>query len=140
MGEGGQRNALGRFTSPGKTRYPSFRRQGGCQGRSGCARKISPPPGFDPRTVQPIASRYTDRAIPAPFLCQFHPNLLSGHEYDMPTDNALHHMSTDNTLHHMSTDNTLHHMSTDNTLHHMSTDNTLHHVNRQHAPQVHIID
>jgi hypothetical protein len=25
----------------------------------------SPPPGFDPRTVQPVASRYTDWAIPA---------------------------------------------------------------------------
>jgi hypothetical protein len=24
-----------------------------------------PPPGFDPRTVQPVASRYTDCAIPA---------------------------------------------------------------------------
>jgi hypothetical protein len=29
-------------------------------GRSGQVRKISPPPGFDPRTVQPIASHYTD--------------------------------------------------------------------------------
>jgi hypothetical protein len=29
------------------------------------ARKISLPPGFDPRTVQPVASRYTDRTIPA---------------------------------------------------------------------------
>ena len=28
-------------------------------------RKISSPPGFDPRTVQPVASRYTDWAIPA---------------------------------------------------------------------------
>jgi hypothetical protein len=28
-------------------------------------RKISLPPGFDPRTVQPVASRYTDWAIPA---------------------------------------------------------------------------
>jgi hypothetical protein len=28
--------------------------------------KISPAPGFDPRTVQPVASRYTDYAIPAP--------------------------------------------------------------------------
>ena len=28
-------------------------------------RKISPPPGFDPRTVQPVASSYTDYAIPA---------------------------------------------------------------------------
>jgi len=27
--------------------------------------KILPPPGFDPRTVQPIAGRYTDYNIPA---------------------------------------------------------------------------
>ena len=55
----------GRF-SPGKeTRYPLYRRLGGPQGRSGRVRKISPPPGFDPRTVQPVGSRYTDYAIPA---------------------------------------------------------------------------
>jgi hypothetical protein len=55
----------GRFT-PGKdTRYPLYRRLGGPQGRSGRLLKISPPPGFDPRTVQPVASRYTDYAIPA---------------------------------------------------------------------------
>ena len=29
------------------------------------ARKISPLPGFDPRTVQLVASRYTDYVIPA---------------------------------------------------------------------------
>jgi len=29
------------------------------QGRCRNVRKISPPPGFDPRTVQPLASRYT---------------------------------------------------------------------------------
>jgi hypothetical protein len=29
-------------------------------------RKISPPPGFDPRTVQAVAIRYTDYATPAP--------------------------------------------------------------------------
>ena len=28
--------------------------------------KISLPPGIDPRTVRPVASRYTDCAIPAP--------------------------------------------------------------------------
>ena len=28
--------------------------------------KCSPTPGFDPRTVQPVASSYTDCAIPAP--------------------------------------------------------------------------
>ena len=43
----------------GKTRYPLYRRLGGPQGRSGRGRKFSPPPGFDPRTVQPVASRYT---------------------------------------------------------------------------------
>jgi hypothetical protein len=31
----------------------------------GRVRKISPPPGFDPRTVQPVTSRYTFSAIPA---------------------------------------------------------------------------
>ena len=46
--------------TPGNTRYQLYRRLGGPQGRSGQVRKISPPPGFDPRTVQPVASRYTD--------------------------------------------------------------------------------
>jgi len=48
--------------APGKTRYLLYRRLGGPQGRSGQARKISPPPGFDTRTVQPLASRFTDWA------------------------------------------------------------------------------
>ena len=50
----------GSSLSPRKTQYPLYRRLGGSQGRSGRERKISPPPGFDPRTVQPVASRYTD--------------------------------------------------------------------------------
>ena len=50
---------------PGKTRYPLYRRLGGPQGRSGRVRKISPPPEFDPRTVQPVASRYTNWTFPA---------------------------------------------------------------------------
>jgi hypothetical protein len=58
---GGQHNAPAALP-PGKTRYPLYRRLGGPQGRSGQMRKISPPPGFDPRTVQPVASRYTDWA------------------------------------------------------------------------------
>ena len=37
----------------------------GPQGRSGRVRKISPPPEFEPRTVQPVACRYTDSAFPA---------------------------------------------------------------------------
>ena len=35
----------------------------GPQIRSGRVRKISPPPGFDPLNVQPVASRSTDCAI-----------------------------------------------------------------------------
>jgi hypothetical protein len=50
----------GRFTPGKETRYPLYRRLGGPQGRSERVRKISPPPGFDPRTVQPVTSRYTD--------------------------------------------------------------------------------
>jgi hypothetical protein len=37
----------------------------GAEGRYGRVRKISPPLRFDPRTVQPVGSRYTDCAIPA---------------------------------------------------------------------------
>ena len=64
MGVGGQHHAPAALP-PRKTRYPLYRRLGRPQGRSGLGRKISPPPGFDPRTVQPVASRYTDWAIPA---------------------------------------------------------------------------
>ena len=59
---GGQRHAPAALP-PGKIRYPFYRRLGGAQGRSGQVRKISPPSGFDPRTVQPVARRYTDSAI-----------------------------------------------------------------------------
>jgi hypothetical protein len=45
-------------------RYPLYRRLGGPQSQSGWERKILPQQGFDPRTVQPVASRYTDYAIP----------------------------------------------------------------------------
>ena len=62
--EGVDRSAsrLGRSLPPGKTRYPFYRRLDELQGRSGQVRKISPSTGFDPRTVQPLASRYTDWA------------------------------------------------------------------------------
>jgi hypothetical protein len=63
MGVGGQRHAPIALP-PGNTRHPLYRRLGGPQGWSGRVRKISPPPGFDPRTVQPVASRYTNYAIP----------------------------------------------------------------------------
>ena len=61
-GVGGQRHAPAALPL-GKTRYPLYRILDGPQGRSGRVRKISPLPGFDLRTVQLIASRYTDYAI-----------------------------------------------------------------------------
>ena len=39
------------------------REPGGPQGRSGRLRKISPPPRFDSRTFQAVASHYTGYAI-----------------------------------------------------------------------------
>jgi hypothetical protein len=75
MGVGGQRHAAAALP-PGMTRYALYRRLGRPQGRSGRVLKILPPQEFDPRTVQLVASRYTDYAIPA------HPvymdNLFSG--------------------------------------------------------------
>ena len=46
--------------TPGKDPVPIVIRLGGPQGRSEQVREILPPPGFDPRTVQAVASRYTD--------------------------------------------------------------------------------
>jgi hypothetical protein len=62
---GGQRHASAALL-PGKTRYPLYSRKGGLQGRSRGVWKTTSPPGSDPRTVQPVASRCTDWAIPAP--------------------------------------------------------------------------
>jgi hypothetical protein len=66
---GGQHHAPATLP-PGKTRYSLYRSLGGPKGQSGRVRKISPPPGFDPRTVQPVVSRYTDWATrPTQNLC-----------------------------------------------------------------------
>jgi len=40
--------------------HSSYRRLDGPLDRSGWVRKNSPPPGFDARTVQPVACCYTD--------------------------------------------------------------------------------
>jgi hypothetical protein len=63
MGVGGQYHAPAALP-PRKTRYPLYRFVGP-QGRSRRVRKISPAPGFDPTTVQPAASRYSDWDIAA---------------------------------------------------------------------------
>ena len=65
MGLGGQGHAPAAL-SPGKARYPLYRRLGGLQGRSGRVRKILPPTGIRSPDRLAVASRYTDWAIPAP--------------------------------------------------------------------------
>jgi hypothetical protein len=65
MGVGGQRHAPAALP-PGMTRYPLYRRLGRPPRRFRRVLKIWRPPGFDPMTVQLVASRYTDCAIPAP--------------------------------------------------------------------------
>ena len=57
-GVGGQRHAPA-VLPPEKTRCPFYRRLVGPQGRSGLWGISRPPPCFDPRTVHPVASRYT---------------------------------------------------------------------------------
>jgi len=61
--EGGEWSVArpGRTLPPGKTRYPFYRGLGGPQDRSGRAENLVPT-GIRSRTVQPIVSRYTDRA------------------------------------------------------------------------------
>jgi hypothetical protein len=61
MGVGGQRHAP---TALSRER-PGTHRTGGWVGPSagldGCVKtRPPPPPGFDPRTVHPVVSRYTD--------------------------------------------------------------------------------
>jgi hypothetical protein len=53
-GVGGQHHATAAL-SPGKTRYPLYRRLGGPQGRYRRVLKISPLTVFDPLTVQSVA-------------------------------------------------------------------------------------
>jgi len=57
MGAGGQRHTPAAL-SPGKTWYPLYRRLGWQQGQSGRVRNISPSPGFESQTVQPLAKKY----------------------------------------------------------------------------------
>jgi hypothetical protein len=66
MGMGAQRHASAALP-PGKIRYPLYRRLGGPQDQSRRVRNLSSPPGFDPRTVQLLATRYIDWVIPVNF-------------------------------------------------------------------------
>ena len=59
-GVSGQRHAPAALP-PGNTRCVGPR-----VGVDRCGKSRPPPPGFDPRTIQSVASRYTDCAIPGP--------------------------------------------------------------------------
>jgi len=60
MGVGGQPHAPA-SSIPAKDPVAIVREAGWAP--SGQVRKISPPPGLDHRTVQPVASRYTDYTV-----------------------------------------------------------------------------
>ena len=70
-GVSGQQRAPAAIYPPKKTRYPFYRRLDGSQGRSGRAENLVPT-WIRSRTVQPVASRYTDRATrPTPSIILF---------------------------------------------------------------------
>jgi hypothetical protein len=59
-------NATSQPLYPGKeSLYSLYKRLGGPQGQSGWVCKISPPPGYNPQTAQPMLCHCTDHAIPA---------------------------------------------------------------------------
>jgi hypothetical protein len=59
-GGGWSAQRLGRFIPGKRDQYPWYGRLDGPQCRYGLVRKKILPPGFDPRTIQSVASRYTD--------------------------------------------------------------------------------
>ena len=61
----------GRFTPRKETKYLLYRRLGGSQSWSERVRRLSPSPGFDPSTVQPVASHYTE-LLQSTFRCCTH--------------------------------------------------------------------
>jgi hypothetical protein len=73
MGVGGQRHAPA-VLPPRNTRYPVYKRLREPHGRSERVRKISSTTGFEPRTVQPVASPLT-QATPLRIL-QFQGSVL----------------------------------------------------------------
>jgi hypothetical protein len=78
VGEGSA-SRPGRTLPPGKTRCSFYRRLGGPQGRSREVRKISPPPGFDPRTVQLVMQSLYRLHYPAHIYILYNLTIGLGH-------------------------------------------------------------
>jgi hypothetical protein len=74
----GQHHAPAAFT-PGKDPVPIVQEAGWALEQVWIGAENIAPPGFDPRTFQPVASRYTDYAIPAP-----HPNIKYLYQTEPP--------------------------------------------------------
>lgn len=55
-----ERGGPGHFTSWKEAWYPLYRRLAGRQGWLGWVQKISPLLRFEPQTIQPVGSHYTD--------------------------------------------------------------------------------
>ena len=66
MGVGGQRHAPTALT-PGKDPVPIVQEAGWAQGLVWTGGKFRPPPGFDHRTVQPVAQSLYRLSYPAHF-------------------------------------------------------------------------
>jgi hypothetical protein len=66
----GQHHAPAAFT-PGKDPVPIVQEAGWAPEPVWIGAENLVPPGFDPPTLQPVASRYTDYAIPAPLLTMY---------------------------------------------------------------------
>jgi len=64
-GVGGQRYTPAALHPWRETQYPFYSSLGGPRSRSRRMRKVSSPPGFDPRIFQPLTGRYTDCTVPA---------------------------------------------------------------------------
>jgi hypothetical protein len=62
----------GRFTPRERDPVPIVQEAGWAPGAVWTAAENLAPPGFDPRTVQPVASRYTDWAI----VCQVNMQII----------------------------------------------------------------
>jgi hypothetical protein len=72
----GQYHAPAGFT-PGEDPIPIVQEAGWAQEPVWIGAENLASPGFDPRTFQPVASRYTDYAIPAPNLQQTKEKLVN---------------------------------------------------------------
>ena len=84
---GGQRHVPAALT-PGKTQYPLYRRPGCASEPVWTGVENLATTGIRSRTVQPVASRYTDWALSAPGSALFEMNIFLIFEDSVAEDNT----------------------------------------------------